>query len=133
MGKFQAPAKGRAGKGKKKVETFKFHVDCTHPVEDGLMQASDFEKFLQERIKVNGKTNNFGRHVHIDRSKNKLTISATSDIRFSKRYIKYLTKKYLKKHTLRDYLRVVACDKQTYELKYFSFDDDDDDDGENES
>ena len=41
---FQAPAKGRPakGKGKKKAETVKFIVDCTHPVEDGLMQASDF-------------------------------------------------------------------------------------------
>lgn len=35
------------------------------------------------------------------------------------RYLKYLTKKYLKKHNLRDWLRVVASDKETYELRYF--------------
>lgn len=35
------------------------------------------------------------------------------------RYIKYLTKKYLKKHSLRDWLRVVSTGKETYELRYF--------------
>ena len=35
------------------------------------------------------------------------------------RYLKYLTKKYLKKNNLRDWLRVVASDKETYDLRYF--------------
>lgn len=35
------------------------------------------------------------------------------------RYLKYLTKKYLKKHSLRDWLRVVASSKDSYELRYF--------------
>lgn len=33
--------------------------------------------------------------------------------------MKYLTKKYLKKHSLRDWLRVVSTGKETYELRYF--------------
>ncbi|XP_037088469.1 60S ribosomal protein L22-like [Pollicipes pollicipes] len=134
MGKFQAPAKGRPakGKGKKKAETVKFTIDCTHPVEDGLMQASDFEKFLQERIKVNGKTKNFGKNLHIERAKSKITVSASNDIKMGKRYLKYLTKKYLKKNSLRDYLRVVASSKDSYELKYFSFDDEEEEGDENE-
>lgn len=38
------------------------------------------------------------------------------------RYLKYLTKKYLKKQQLRDYLHVVANSqmKNTYELRYFN-------------
>ena len=38
------------------------------------------------------------------------------------RYLKYLTKKYLKKQQLRDYLHVVANNtaKNTYELRYFN-------------
>ncbi|KAJ2564625.1 60S ribosomal protein L22, partial [Coemansia sp. RSA 1836] len=36
------------------------------------------------------------------------------------RYLKYLTKKFLKKHNLRDWLRVVATTKDTYKLKYFN-------------
>ena len=35
------------------------------------------------------------------------------------RYLKYLTKKFLKKNNLRDYIRVVATSKTAYELRYF--------------
>jgi len=43
------------------------------------------------------------------------------------RYLKYLTKKYLKKQQLREYLHVVAnnTQKNTYELKYFNINADD--------
>lgn len=41
------------------------------------------EQFLHERIKVGGKTNNFGSDVSIDRQKNKITV--VSEIPFSKR------------------------------------------------
>jgi large subunit ribosomal protein L22e len=44
----------------------------------------------------------------------------------SARYLKYLTKKYLKKNNLRDWLRVVASDKETYELRYFQISQEDD-------
>lgn len=36
------------------------------------------------------------------------------------RYLKYLTKRYLKKNNLRDWLRVVANGKASYELRYFN-------------
>lgn len=36
------------------------------------------------------------------------------------RYMKYLTKKFLKKHELRDWLRVIANAKDSYELRYFN-------------
>merc|ERR1711915_284293 len=90
--------------------------DCTHPVEDGIMNCADFEKYLQERIKVGGKTSNFGNDVSLERAKTKINL--TSNVPFSKRYLKYLTKKYLKK-SLRDWLRVVASAKDAYELRYF--------------
>lgn len=41
------------------------------------------EQFLHERIKVGGKTNNFGSDLSIERQKNKITV--VSDIPFSKR------------------------------------------------
>ncbi|CAN0504374.1 unnamed protein product, partial [Scytosiphon promiscuus] len=47
-------------------------------------------------------------------------ITVTAQAPFSKRYLKYLTKKYLKKQQLRDYLHVIASHKNTYELRYFS-------------
>ncbi|XP_046742262.1 60S ribosomal protein L22-like [Diprion similis] len=120
------------GKGqKKKKVSLKFTIDCTHPVEDNIMDVANFEKYLHERIKVNGKTGNFGNNVNLER--NKMKLSVNSDVPFSKRYLKYLTKKYLKKNKLRDWLRVVSKDKDTYELRYFqinSQEDDDEDDAE---
>jgi len=41
------------------------------------------EKYLQEKIKVGGKTNNFNNNVVLERNKMKLTVS--SDVDFSKR------------------------------------------------
>jgi large subunit ribosomal protein L22e len=40
------------------------------------------------------------------------------------RYLKYLTKKYLKKHNLRDWLRVVSSGADKYELRYFQISND---------
>ncbi len=42
---------------------------------------------------------------------------------FSKRYLKYLGKKYLKSQNLRDFLRIVAPNKTSYEMRYFNIND----------
>ncbi|GMH28405.1 hypothetical protein Nepgr_030248 [Nepenthes gracilis] len=111
-------ATGGAKAGKKKGSTFT--LDCSKPVEDKIMDVASLEKFLQERIKVGGKAGALGDAVTITREKNKITV--TSDSNFSKRYLKYLTKKYLKKHNVRDWLRVIASnkDRSVYELRYFN-------------
>lgn len=58
-------------------------------------------------------------------------IEVVAHTEFSGRYLKYLTKKYLKKNQLRDWLRVVSTSKGVYELRFFNVmnegDDDDDD------
>uniref|UniRef100_A0AAY4F051 Ribosomal protein L22 n=1 Tax=Denticeps clupeoides TaxID=299321 RepID=A0AAY4F051_9TELE len=115
--------KPTAVKKTRKAAALKYTLDLTHPVEDGILDSANFETFLKERVKVNGKTGNLGNVVQIARQKNK--ISVTSEKKFSKRYLKYLTKKYLKKNNLRDWLRVVASDKETYELRYFQISQDD--------
>ena len=101
----------------------KFTLDCQQMVSDKVLVASDFEDFLKKRIKISGKTGNLGEDVHVKNEGGKIVL--TSDIPFSKRYLKYLTKKYLKKQQLRDYLHVIATDKNTYQLKYFSIKNDD--------
>lgn len=96
-------------------------IDCTAPVDDKVLDVASFEKYLQDRIKVDGKTSNLANSdVKIQRDRTKLTITAPSDIQFPKRQLKYLTKRYLKKQQLRDYLRVIAASKNSYELRYFS-------------
>ena len=48
--------KGKAnatiGVGKGKKAALKFSIDCSHPVEDGIMNSSDFETYLNEGVKV---------------------------------------------------------------------------------
>ncbi|KAK3417957.1 60S ribosomal protein L22-2-like [Eucalyptus grandis] len=109
---------GGAKAAKKKGATFV--IDCAKPVEDKIMDIASLEKFLQERIKVDGKAGALGDSVTVSRDKSKITVTSTSD--FSKRYLKYLTKKYLKKHNVRDWLRVIASnkDRSVYELRYFN-------------
>jgi large subunit ribosomal protein L22e len=60
--------------------------------------------------------------IAIERSKQKLVV--LSEVHLSKRYLKYLTKKFLKKNKLRDWLRVIANTKESYELRYFNIDQD---------
>ncbi|XWS64510.1 hypothetical protein CRYUN_Cryun05aG0010100 [Craigia yunnanensis] len=105
-------------KGKKKGVTFT--IDCSKRMEDKIMDIASLEKFLQERIKVGGKAGALGETVTLTREKSKIIL--TSDGDFSKRYLKYLTKKYLKKHNVRDWLRVIASnkDRTVYELRYFN-------------
>ncbi|XP_057957690.1 large ribosomal subunit protein eL22y-like [Malania oleifera] len=104
--------------GKRKGATFT--IDCAKPVEDKIMDIAALEKFLQERIKVGGKPGALGDSITVAREKHKITV--VSDSNFSKRYLKYLTKKFLKKHEVRDWLRVIASnkDRNVYELRYFN-------------
>jgi len=123
-GRPPVPAKG----AKSKKAASKFVIDCTLPVEDGIMDPASFEKFLHDKIKVNGKAGVLGDSVVVSRDKGK--ISVLSKIAFSKRYLKYLAKKFLKKQTLRDWLRVVSSNKTTFELRYFNIHDDEEEEEE---
>lgn len=88
------------------------------------------EKFLNDKIKVNGKSGVLGDDVVITRDRNKIVVK--TEIAFSKRYLKYLTKKFLKREKLRDWLHVIAVNKQTYELRYFNIHEDEEDDDDDE-
>ncbi|CAK4077729.1 unnamed protein product [Aphanomyces euteiches] len=124
-----APANKKTQQPGKKT-ALKFTIDCTIPVDDQVLDVASFEKFLHDRIKVNGKTGVLGDIVQIAREKTKLHITVIPP--FSKRYLKYLTKKYLKKQQLRDYLHVIASDKSTYELRYFNIHNAKDEDADEE-
>lgn len=73
---------------------------------------------MRQHIKVKGKAGNLGTVVTIKREGPLLRVRSTAG--FSKQYLKYLTKKYLKKTKVRDWLRVIAADKTRYELRYFN-------------
>ncbi|KAL4440294.1 hypothetical protein ABPG75_003295 [Micractinium tetrahymenae] len=118
--------------GEEALPFLTFTIDCSKPVEDKIMEIASFEKFLVDKIKVGGKTGVLGDNVKVTRDKTKITV--TSEIQISKRYLKYLTKKYLKKHNVRDWLRVIASnkDRNVYELRYFNIADQNEEDEEDE-
>ncbi|KAI0778039.1 ribosomal protein L22e [Trametes elegans] len=97
----------------------KFVIDYSRPASDGVFDGAAFEKFLHDRIKVDGKTGQLGENVKIHRDGD-TKITVTSNIPLSKRYLKYLTKKFLKKNTLRDWIRVVASSKDVYQLRFYN-------------
>ena len=49
-------AKKAQPKGVKKIKQQTFVIDCSKPVEDKIMEIASLQKFLTDRIKVNGKT-----------------------------------------------------------------------------
>ncbi|KAI1702942.1 ribosomal l22e protein family domain-containing protein [Ditylenchus destructor] len=133
VGKKTVGKKTVVGGKKKKKQALAFHIECKNPVEDGILKTSSFETFLNEAIKVNGKTKQLALNgITVDATKTKITVASESQP-LSKRYLKYLTKKYLKRNSLRDWLRVVASTKDTYELRYFQINQDEDEESENES
>ncbi|KAJ3013368.1 hypothetical protein HKX48_005800 [Thoreauomyces humboldtii] len=116
---------------KVKKAPVKFTIDCSSPANDGIFDVDSFEKFLHDRVKVAGRTGNLGEAVTIAKgAAGHLVLTAQPSVQFSKRYIKYLTKKFLKKHQLRDWVRVISSSKNAYELKYFNIaaDEDNEDD-----
>ncbi|GAA6060957.1 hypothetical protein JCM10212_006539 [Sporobolomyces blumeae] len=102
-----------------KAQTHKFYIDYSGPANDKIFDAAAYEKFLVDSIKVEGKTGQLGDNVKLQRE-GAGKLSVTSQVPFSKRYLKYLTKKFLKKNSMREWLRVVATSKDTYTLKFFN-------------
>ncbi|KAL7754148.1 60S ribosomal protein L22 [Sorochytrium milnesiophthora] len=123
-----APAKT----AKAKKVTHKFTLDCSQAVADKIFDTAAFEKYLHDRIKVNGRTGALGEKVKITREGDS-KVTVTAHIAFSKRYLKYLAKRFLKKNQLRDWLRVVATNRNTFELKYFNIDSQEQSDDEDDN
>ncbi|RPB22712.1 ribosomal protein L22e [Terfezia boudieri ATCC MYA-4762] len=132
-----APA-AKSAAGKKQAKTTKtFTINASQPASDKIFDVAAFEKFLHDRIKVDNRVGNLGDSVQISKEgEGKVVVVA--HIPFSGRYLKYLydsitrgvTKKFLKKYQLRDWLRVVATSKGVYELKFFNVVNEGDDEDE---
>ncbi|KAK4041796.1 60S ribosomal protein L22 [Parachaetomium inaequale] len=114
-----APIAKKTGAKKGPKVTRKFVINASQPASDKIFDVSAFEKFLNEKIKVEGRVGNLGETIKISQQgEGKIEIVAHNDL--SGRYLKYLTKKFLKKMQLRDWLRVVSTSKGVYELKFFN-------------
>eukprot|EP01063_Lacrimia_lanifica_P005794 TRINITY_DN134_c0_g3_i1.p2 TRINITY_DN134_c0_g3~~TRINITY_DN134_c0_g3_i1.p2 ORF type:complete len:132 (+),score=86.93 TRINITY_DN134_c0_g3_i1:68-463(+) len=108
----------------KKAEQGKlvYTIDCSIPVQDGLLEPSaltDLKVYLEEHLKINGKTGQLGEKVKIDATDNAVTITKFK-VLFAKRALKFYTRKWLIQQKLRDYLRPVATGKAEYQLRYYN-------------
>lgn len=91
-------------------------IDLGVAYEDDLLVAKELADFLKTSMKINGKKGNLQDQVTISVNKDKVNIS--TKLKFAKRYLKYLLKKYLKKNDILEYLKVIATDKNSYKIKY---------------
>lgn len=78
--------------------------------------------YLQARLKVvkGGKAGVLGSNVAVSVSADGHDVLVGTKVQFAKRYLKSLTKRYLKKTHLVDYVRVTAKRSNSYELSYFN-------------
>ena len=100
----------------------KYTVDFSNPLENKLLTLESVLKFLQNNMKLNGLKGKLGKTIMISmddlkKNKNVIVISVDSSIKFSKRYIRYLVKKYLKKEGIAKYLTLSATSPGAYAVK----------------
>ena len=101
----------------------KYSVDFSNPLENKLLTLESVLKFLQNNMKLNGLKGKLGKTILIntdekrEKSKTSIVISVDSSIKFSKRYIRYLVKKFLKKEGVAKYLTLTATSPSAYIVK----------------
>lgn len=112
---------------KKKEKSYKkLYVDLNQAVSNSLLSLEAAIKYLTQNIKVNGLKGKLGDSVKVgqtdkkDKQKNTVVISADNQLKFSKRYVKYLIKKFLKRENISLYLRVISNAPNSYLVKLFS-------------
>ncbi len=104
----------------------KFHVDLNQAVSNNLLSVEAAVKYLKQNIKVGGLKNKLGDSVQVDstdkkdKQKNTIVVSVDNTMKFSKRYVKYLIKKFLKRENISLYLRVISSGSNGYLVKLFS-------------
>ena len=114
---------------KKKEKSYrKYYVDLNQAVSNNLLSLEAAIKFLNQSIKVNGLKGKLGDSVKVsqtdkkDKQKNTVVVAVDNTMKFSKRYVKYLIKKFLKRESISSYLRLVLIYSICYTLlRYIGF------------
>lgn len=106
----------------------KFVVDTSAPVENGVFDQESYVKYLVEHIKVEGIVGNLGEEISVTEEGNSVVV--VSNTQFSGKYLKYLTKRYLKKNQIRDWIRFVSVKQNQYQLQFYSVAEDEEEEDE---
>eukprot|EP01064_Diplonema_japonicum_P035492 TRINITY_DN7720_c1_g1_i2.p1 TRINITY_DN7720_c1_g1~~TRINITY_DN7720_c1_g1_i2.p1 ORF type:complete len:146 (+),score=41.26 TRINITY_DN7720_c1_g1_i2:48-440(+) len=105
----------------KKAEAGKliYNIDCSIPCGDGLLEPTSLQVYLTEHLKIDNKTGQLGEKVKVTVDGTNVAVT-TFKVLFAKRYLKFLTRKWLLREKLRDYLRPVSTKKMDYQLRYYN-------------
>ena len=121
MSSSEQPKKEEKKVEKKEKSYKKYTVDFSSPVDNKLLSLEAASKYLNSNIKVNGLKGKLGESIKISttdsKSKNTLVIQVDSQMKFSKRYIRYLVKKFLKREGIVRYLTVASSAPNAYAVK----------------
>lgn len=95
-----------------------FTIDVSSPVENEIFDAAEYVKYLIDNIKVENLKGNLGNSVSVKEEENIVTVA--SSVKLSGKYLKYLTKKYLKKNQLKEWIRFSSASKvNSYKLSFY--------------
>ncbi|AOA65099.1 60S ribosomal protein L22 [Komagataella phaffii GS115] len=109
-------------------ETKTFTVDASAPTEQGVFDPASYAKYLIDHIKVGGHIGNLGSDITVTQEGNKIIV--VSNTKFSGKYLKYLSKRYLKKNQIRDWIRFISIRKNEYRLQFYATEEDDEEEDE---
>ena len=115
--------KAAADKEKAKVAYKVYTVDFNSPCSNNLLTLESAEKYLKTNFKVNGLKGKLGETIKVastdkkDSKKNTIVVSVDNKVQFSKRYIKYLVKKFLRREGIVRYLTVSSTSPYAYTVK----------------
>ena len=110
-------------KDAKQINYKKFTVDFNAPVDNNLLTLESALKYMQSNMKINGLKGKLGNRIKIsmtdkkDKTKNNLVVSVDTTLQFSKRYIRYLVKKFLKREGIARFLTVSSTAPGAYTVK----------------
>ncbi len=115
----------QAKETKVKARTFrKFYVDFAEVIKNNLVTLEAAIKYLNDNIKLQNLKNHKDKATFIKISaggkgdkKNTLCVEVENSVKTSKRYIKYLTKRFLKKENILTFLRVISSSTNTYSVR----------------
>ena len=103
-----------------------FNVDFNSPCSNNLLTLEAAQKYLHSNFKINGlkgKLDDKNAKIKVamtdkkDKRKNTIVISVDNKLQFSKRYIKYLVKKYLRREGIARFLTVSSTAPNAYTVK----------------
>lgn len=95
----------------------KLSINCSALTDDNLLSISEFYDYLKERIKVEGRRNNLTNNVNINVESDCVVLDCS--IQFKKPYLKFLTKKFLHRKDLRDWVKLEGDGSDGYKMAFY--------------